>query len=156
MSLSLKQLQQAFMAELSGKANEDFRSLVVDNTLQGRMGKDRRVEIYRLNHVGARAKGLENTYPVCRQILGEQAFDRLANGHVGTCPSNHWDLNFHGEDFGRCLADKCDQIAALSDFFYIGELAKLEWLYHICYYADDTPPPVLHDQAPEKALFSAR
>lgn len=156
MSLSLRALQLAFMKELSGKHDEAFRESVVDNTLDGRMNKARRIDIYRLNHIGARVKGLNNVYPVCLQILGEKLFERLAEDYVATHRSIHWDLNFHGADFSEFLAQKTAQIPQLNELFYLGELARLEWLFHICYYAGNNERPMVNaDVTPEQLRFRA-
>jgi hypothetical protein len=153
MTLTLQQLQQAFMDELSGKPSEAFQALVVDNGPDGRMNKARRIDIYQRNHIGARASGLGTSYPVCQQILGEDTFYRLASDYVATFPSNHWDLNFHGADFNQFLAVQCDRIPAFADLFYLPELARLEWLFHISYYAQENQAIAVQNQDPEALIF---
>ena len=77
-ALTLAELQQAFLQTLGGQSNDDFNSLVVDNTLSGKMGKAQRIDIYQRNHIGARVSALENIYPICQQILGDEAFFHIA------------------------------------------------------------------------------
>lgn len=153
--LSLQQLQQAFMAELSGQPSDAFRTLVKDNSLDGKMDKVRRIDIYQRNHIGARISGLGSVYAVCKQILGEQVFDRLASDYVAGFRSMHWDLNFHGADFDHFLAEQVASIATLADFFYLPDLARLEWAFHLCYFADANQPIVVQNQAPEHLRFTA-
>lgn len=151
MTLSLKQLQQAFVDEVSGKNNEAFRALIVPGKLDG----SRRIAIYQANHIGARINGLSNVFCVCQQILGQEAFNQLARDHVATCDSTHWDLNFYGEGFIGFLQQQCQSTAALADLFYLPELARLEWLFHISYFADVNPVCEVISQAAEDLYFHA-
>jgi hypothetical protein len=153
MSLSLKQLQQAFVDELSGKPNDAFRSLVFDNKLAGKMAKARRIDIYQRNHIGARASGLGNVYAVCQQILGEELFYRLACDFVATFDSTDWDLNFHGGDFNQFMDQQCRTREGLQELFYLADLARLEWLFHISYFANVNPPCTVQSQDPDDLHF---
>ena len=153
MSLSLKQLQQAFVDELSGKPNDAFRALVVDNMLTGKMAKTRRIDIYHRNHIGARASGLGNVYAVCQQIVGEDTFYQLACDYVKTFDSVDWDLNFHGGDFSDFLAVQCRQHQQLNELFYLSDLARLEWLFHISYFANANSPCIIESQDPQALYF---
>ncbi|MFT5162283.1 MAG: hypothetical protein ACI9FJ_000851 [Alteromonadaceae bacterium] len=151
--LSLAELQQAFMAELSGQPNDAFRAVVKDNLLAGKMNKATRIDIYHRNHIGARVSGLGNVYPVCQQILGEDAFAHLADVYVASFNSSHWDLNYHGEDFDQFLAEKIQQIASLDALFYLADLARLEWAFHVCYFAPANQPCKVESQDPDKLHF---
>ncbi len=153
--LSLAQLQQAFLAELSGQPSEAFRAAVKDNTLAGKMDKARRIDIYVRNHVGARVNGLGNVYAVCQQILGEEVFYHLAADYVASFASAHWDLNFHGGDFDQFLQREIDRLATLAELFYLPDLARLEWAYHICYFAAANQPQTVNTQEPEQLRFVA-
>jgi hypothetical protein len=123
--------------------------------MEGKLTKAKRLDIYQRNHVGARVKGLSNVYPVCEQILGEMAFERLANDHVSQVQSPHWDLNFHGKDFAEFLALQCQQHSGLNELFYLADLARLEWLFHICYYAPANTMVAPSSQDPELITFVA-
>lgn len=153
MSMSLQKLQLAFMDELSGQSNDTFRALVVENVVAGKMNRNRRIDVYRRNHIGARVLGLGNVYAVCRQILGAAAFDQLAEDYVATFKSSHWDLNFHGKDFELFLSVQCQALDELADLFYLPDLARLEWAFHISYYADANQSGAIHSQGTEQLRF---
>jgi hypothetical protein len=153
--LSLQQLQRAFMVELSGDCSEAFRGAVKDNRIAGKMDKAQRIDIYYRNHVGARVNGLGNVYPVCRQILGEQRFDRLATDYVATFVSDHWDLNYHGKDFDQYLKGEMVRLDTLAELFYLPDLARLEWVFHLCYFAAANNEVVITSQQPEQLRFIA-
>jgi hypothetical protein len=152
--LTLQQLQQAFMDELSGNPSPAFRALVKDNNAEGRPTSQRRVEIYKANHTGARTGALEGLYPICQQILGEEVFDQLAITYVDRCTSEHWDLNFHAKDFDQFLAQAIEQHEDLKDYFYLPELAHFEWAFHICYFAEANPVFEVTSQDPDDLKFA--
>ncbi|MCJ8273667.1 MAG: DNA-binding domain-containing protein [Psychrosphaera sp.] len=152
--LTLQQLQQAFMDELSGNPSEAFRALVKNNYASSKPTAKRRVEIYKANHSGARTSALEGLYPICLQILGEEVFNQLAITYVDKYTSDHWDLNFHAKDFDQHLAQAVEHHEDLKDWFYLPELARFEWAFHICYFADANPVFEVTSQDPDDLKFA--
>jgi len=95
------------------------------------------VEIYRNNTRGARIKALQEIYPVLEKILGEQCFYQMAHDYALDHPSNCADLNLYGERFSVFLEKVVYNNSTFSELLYICDLAKLEWYYHVAYYAND-------------------
>ena len=152
--MTLAQLQQAFLAELAGEPQDAFRKTVVDNRLAGKMSKLKRISIYQQTHLAARVGALENIYPICRQILGEALFDRIACQYVKANPSLQWDLNIQGADYYQALSQTITAHQSLSELVYLPDLARLEWYFHLCYYA---PANQLHQPTsdnPEQITFA--
>ena len=152
--MKLADLQQAFLAELAGKPQPAFRDTVIDNRLQDKMSKLKRISVYQQTHVAARVGALENIYPVCRQILGEALFDRIATQFVANNQSLEWDLNIQGADFFQALQQVITQHQSLAELAYLPDLARLEWYFHLCYYAPANEQYQPSSDDPEKLTFA--
>jgi len=132
--LDLKSIEEGFAAE-------KFNAILKENIrLPGIVAMD----IYRNNSIGVRQRTLEIIYPVIEKILGERCFNMMANDFVTASPSLDSDLNNYGQAFPDFLVDQVFLHTAFADFFYLPDLARLEWFYHAAYYApDDEPTPDL-------------
>ena len=95
--------------------------------------------IYGNNVSGARVKSLVAAYPACFRILGEVCFNNLAHRFIEHTPSVQPDLNHYGAAFSDFLDEWTQSQASFSDYRYLGDLARLEWLCHTAYYAEDDP-----------------
>lgn len=135
-TLSLKAFQLAFMDELAGNINPAFRKTIVSEAPDSQTSTEQRINIYCQNHLGARINALASIYTGCKTILGSDTFDQLAREYIAGFASDHWDLNFHGGSFYQFLAQCCLKHETLTDFYYLPDLAKLEWLFHLSYFAD--------------------
>jgi len=107
---------------------------------QGSLSALERLTIYRDSSRRARARTLEMIYPVCRQILGQRCFARLAADYIDAFASRQGDLNRYGAAFARHLAAVQRHQPALASLAYLPDLARLEWHWHAIYYAPDEPP----------------
>ena len=97
------------------------------------------LQIYGNNVSGARIKSLVAAYPACFRILGEACFNNLAHRFIEHTPSVQPDLNRYGAAFSDFLDEWTQSQASFSDYRYLGDLARLEWLCHTAYYAEDDP-----------------
>jgi hypothetical protein len=98
------------------------------------------LHIYGNNVSGARIKSLAAAYPACFRILGEVCFNNLAHRFIEDTPSSQPDLNRYGATFSDFLDEWTQSQASFSDYRYLGDLVRLEWLCHTAYYAEDDPP----------------
>ena len=98
------------------------------------------LRIYSNNVSGARNKALAAAYPACFRILGEACFNNIAHRFSEHTPSVRPDLNRYGETFSDFLDEWTQAHGQFSDYRYLGDLARLEWLCHTAYYAEDDPP----------------
>ena len=105
----------------------------------GRIPPGLALQIYANNVSAALIKSLAATCPACFRILGETCFNNIAHRFIEHSPSVHPDLNRYGEFFGDFLDEWTQSQASFSDYRYLGDLARLEWLCHTAYYAEDDP-----------------
>ncbi len=131
--MKLQSMQEVFIKQLSQfKSDAAFlNQLSPTQSLQ----PEQQIEIYQNNVRGALQGCLAQIYPVCCTILGEPYFKQLAKDYIQQHPSRQPDLNGYGGEFSAFISKQCQQRSELFDFFYLGDLAQLEWLYHAVYYA---------------------
>ena len=106
----------------------------------GRIPPELALRIYGNNVSGARIKSLAAAYPACFRVLGEHCFNNIAYRFIEHTPSVQPDLNRYGATFGDFLNDWTATREQFSDYRYLGDLARLEWLCHTAYYAENDPP----------------
>ena len=92
------------------------------------------LSLYRGNLTANWDKGLSAAYPVIRQLVGEGFFRAMARAFGRSRPSVTGDLNRFGEGFSDFLTT----YAPLSDYPYMPDVARLEWLLHRAHYAADS------------------
>lgn len=106
----------------------------------GRISPDLALSIYCNNISGALVKALTAAYPTCLRILGERCFNGIAHLFIEDTPSDQPDLNQYGATFSKFLDDWTTTQSHFSEYRYLGDLARLEWLFHTAYYAKDDLP----------------
>lgn len=89
--------------------------------------------VYRNNIHENCAKALAGAYPIVRKIVGLAFFARLARDYSRAHPSTCGDLNRYGALLPRYVAD----YAGTRDLPYLPDVARMEWLAHLAYYAAD-------------------
>ncbi|MEN8174556.1 MAG: DNA-binding domain-containing protein [Pseudomonadota bacterium] len=139
MSARLADLEDRFAAALSDPAGEaeDFLSLL-SPSLPG-LTPAERLDIYRANVMGALSRALENSFPVCRRILGDACFGAEARRYIRDHPSTDHDLSRYGDGFADLLRHEAHRRAEWAELAYLGDLADLEWRRHRAWFAEDDP-----------------
>jgi len=89
-------------------------------------------DAYRLRLIEA----LQATYPVLEQLLGADAFSRLAQLYLAVYPSQHFSIRWFGHRLAEFLADYPDY----RDRPWLNELASWEWATAIAFDARDAAP----------------
>lgn len=79
---------------------------------------------------------LKETYPLLRQLLGEDYFLQTAKQYIRQYPSCNSNLYDYGEYFFSFLATQ----TALSHLPYLEEVAHFEWATHHIFFAADCVP----------------
>ncbi len=101
----------------------------------GGLSAEQALVVYRNNTEQTLLSVLQQTFAVCRMLVGERCFNQLALQYCRTLPSSSLDLN----DYGEMLPDFIDQRLAPGDPLqtvpYLGDMARLEWLLQRAYYA---------------------
>lgn len=98
------------------------------------------IAIYRNNHTGALTRSLATAFPVCRMILGDDCFNGISQEYINRSPSILSDLNRYGDLFPDFLGVWVNGKTAFAEFGYLGDLAHLEWCWHVAYYQEDDEP----------------
>ncbi|WP_051319326.1 HvfC/BufC N-terminal domain-containing protein [Chitinimonas koreensis] len=93
-------------------------------------------DAYANNRLFNRADALAEAYPVVRQLVGEAFFGGLARAYARITPSRSGDLNRYGEGLAGFIAG----FPPARELPYLADAARLDWLCHMAYYADDAAP----------------
>ena len=149
--MSLAELENAFVKNImkSGAAEEEFLSLLKSTV---HLKPEKQLAIYRSNLNGLMKKVLEQIYPACFNILGEDYFYQIGRYYLVEFQSRNSDLNHFGGNLPAFLRSLLNSHNELSGFEYLPDLALFEWIWHCCYYADDNiflEPGSLENMRPE-------
>lgn len=96
----------------------------------------RRLAIHRANSIAAATKALAGSYPVIREVVGEEFFEALARAYWMAMPSRSGDLGDYGDAFDEFLAG----FEHVRELPYLADLARLEWAVHRAECAADALP----------------
>lgn len=129
--MRLAEWQEAFVCALSkSRADEALLSLVNSREAE-------RLSVYRNNSKQALAAALGISFPICKQVLGEVCFEQLAQRYQALHPLKLSNLNLYGEHFPELLTDTIARHLEFEGLEYLADLARLEWLIQLSYYAAD-------------------
>jgi hypothetical protein len=135
---------------------EDFKAPPPAGLVAGDPGRAAaRFMIHRGNVVESLANALGHTYPAVKAICGERNFRVLAAAHVRATPPRRPQLMSYGGEFPAFVAGHA---AAMRDFPFLADLARLEWAMNEVYYAGDAPAlaPETLGAIPEERLPALR
>ncbi len=127
---ALQDMQQQFAAALLdfGQVGDSLPMFSGDTARA-----EDRLALYRGNLNAIWNQSLSNAFPVIRQLVGEVFFEQIAREYGHLHPSQDGDLNHFGAAFADYLAYSGDVAA----YPYFADVARLEWLAHRAYYAQD-------------------
>jgi len=134
----LQQHQSEFTSALISQQDDgnDFASKINKSS---KIDPQRALDIYRNNTYGARIDALALVYPVCNIILGNEVFRSIAREYVLSGNDTESDLNHYGELFNRHFQLLLNTGRLAEGYMYLSDLAKLEFIIHRAYYADNDP-----------------
>ncbi|WP_248742781.1 MULTISPECIES: DUF2063 domain-containing protein [unclassified Pseudomonas] len=95
-----------------------------------------RFAVYRNNVQGSLSNALADSYPVVRQLVGEEFFRAM----VGVFIQNHPPRSPLMSDYGSDLADFISGFEPASSVPYLADVARLERLRTLAYHAADALP----------------
>ena len=132
----LQQHQSDFAAALVCRQskNEEFIGKLKDSS---KISPQRAIDIYRNNTRGARIDALELVYPICKKILGNDIFRSIAREYVIANVEDTSDLNHYGKQINQKFQLLLDTGRLPEQYVYLPDLAKLEFVIHAAYYADN-------------------
>ncbi|MDH4566946.1 DUF2063 domain-containing protein [Pseudomonas sp. BN414] len=96
----------------------------------------RRFAVYRNNVLASLINSLADTFPVVKQLVGEEFFAGMARLHVQATPPRSPLLAFYGEDFPVFIA----AFPPAASLPYLADVARLELAQVHAYHAADLPP----------------
>jgi len=113
-----------------------------------------RLAVYRGNGAGNIRQALAGAYPVCARIVGSEFFAGVAREYLHRHPSTSGDLNGYGGEFAAFVAG----FEHTQDLPYLPDVARLEWLVHHAYYAQDARSfaPARLESVPREAWETLR
>ncbi|MCO6057588.1 DNA-binding domain-containing protein [Pseudomonas sp. MOB-449] len=95
----------------------------------------RRFAVYRNNVLASLTAALADTFPVVRQLVGDDFFFAMARLHVQASPPRSPVLAFYGEELPAFIAG----FAPAASLPYLADVARLELLRVRSYHAADLP-----------------
>ncbi len=117
--IALKDLQQQFVREVLYRDGEAVRTRILD----GGLGVERRLAIYRTNARENFALALEAAFPLLLRCVGQEEFRQLAWAYQRACPSPAGNLFHVGRRLPAFLAE---HLPGSGDEYQI-DVARLEW-----------------------------
>lgn len=131
--MSLLEIQQAFGAAIYDDAPDALARLT-----QGPKEASilECIGIYQNNTRERLRSVLEQTFPVCVQLVGEQCFEQMTLVHVMDHPCRTHDLEHYGANFPDTVARVLEEQGVLRDAVpYLVDMAEVEWMTHRAYFS---------------------
>lgn len=128
----LSQLQQMFFEAIHhNKLDTLEQEIVADNVTA-----PQRLLIYQRNVHSGVLNTLKRVYPAVMALVDERFFNYVATQFIERFPSRSGNLDDYGQEFANFL----ETFEAVRPLPYLPDVARLEWLYHQAYLAEDAPP----------------
>lgn len=129
--MSLRELQTHF-SDYVMQGDESIKSQVVSTA---ELKSDLRLAIYANAYVARLIEALETDYSVLKTIMGDEAFDVLAEAYIAKYPSTYTSLRF----FGKELPSFLQSVEHYKEYPHLYEMATLEWMLATSFNAADAP-----------------
>ena len=120
------------------------QALLLDQPMDAALLSARGVAQFAVYRTAYRARlraALRDNYETLPLVMGDEAFDALANAYIGSHPSQHYSLRW----FGHQLCDFMAANEALVDHPAMVDLARLEWALRQAF--DAAPAELLTSEA---------
>ncbi len=130
---NLRDLQENFISDcLSGDLTND--NLSMKNDICGQpISEIARMQLYRDSAIGNIIAPLELTYPVIKDLVGDNFFDLMCHKYI----EKHWPKSGNMNDYGKKFAEFIKDLEQTKSLPYLSDIARLEWLFHLSSLADD-------------------
>ncbi|GGO77144.1 DUF2063 domain-containing protein [Marinobacterium nitratireducens] len=96
----------------------------------------RRFAVYRNNVIASLIEALADTFPVCRQLVGDDFFRAMALEFVRASPPSSPRMSDYGEEFPSFI----ERFTPAASVAYLADVARLERLRVDAYHAADNEP----------------
>ncbi|MEN8669548.1 MAG: DNA-binding domain-containing protein [Ketobacter sp.] len=129
--MTLRALQHDYYQAMQG--NDSALKARVQGA--GDLSTEQALAVYRNNTEQTLLSVLQQSFSVCRMLVGERCFNQLALRYCRTHPSSSLDLNAYGELFPNFIDQRLAPGEPLQVVPYLGDMARLEWLLQRAYHA---------------------
>lgn len=121
--MKLDKLQQDFIAAIFNTDRETALDYVQGDD---RLDASQRLGIYRGSVHCILTQSLGNTFPVCKELLGEEFFDKMCDRFIDKYPPSTPFFSHYGDNLSTFLND-FDPVKTIS---FISDVAAFEWSRH--------------------------
>ena len=121
----LHKLQSSFLKGIYDASAESDTLPFIQETVDKTAAEQ--FSIYRGSIFGGLKKALAETYPVTKDLVGEDFFNMMLGQYIKQYPCKVQDLN----DYGEQLSAFIQNLKQARSGPYLADMARLEWLYNI-------------------------
>lgn len=137
-NLALSSFQDIFSEVVikpdSGSDFEIRRKALLDSVdTDHRFSYEKRIAVYRNNVHHSLIQALADTFPVVKQLVGEDFFSLMAKEYLHRSPPNSAVLM----EFGEGLSEFIGSFEPAQSLGYLSDVANLEYLWQTAYHAED-------------------
>ncbi len=126
----LHKLQTSFLQGIYDAGTENNAYPFIQETADKTAAQQ--LSIYRQSIFGGLKKALAETYPVTKELVGEEFFNMMLGQYIKTYPCKVQDLNDYGEELAGFIQD----LKQARSVPYLADIARLEWFYNIALNAE--------------------
>jgi hypothetical protein len=126
--MQLEALQSQFQQALLLDQPMDASQLYTKSVAQ--------LDVYRTAYRARLRATLRDNFETLPQVMGDEAFDALANAYISSHPSQHYSLRWFGHQLGDFMAAN----EALVDHPAMLDLARMEWALRHAFDAESAAP----------------
>ncbi len=127
--MNLENVFANFMEAIYGSESAALDSIRASE----RLSASQQLAIYRGSVYGTLTRALTEIFPVVERCVGKVFFEAMASRFIDQVPPRSHSLDDIGEDFPEFV----DNFEALSNYPYLGDVARLEWFWHRAFHAAD-------------------
>jgi hypothetical protein len=120
---NLLELQNHFVAGIYSKESSELTNFIKESGIP----KNELFDIYRNNVFGTLKNALRVTFPICLSFLKKKEELKILTNFIKKNPSKTNNLDDYGEEFSQFLIKQ--------KYYFLGDLAKMEWLKQKSYLA---------------------
>lgn len=133
--MKLSDLQKAFSDAVFAANSDPIALNRVNDEIESSttLTSQDRIDIYRNSILSCLIQALNDIYPVCSKLVGQQFFDAMSRLYAQQHPSPTPDLADFGEQFSDFIAD----FEHAQSLPYLPDVARLEWAWHCAFHAND-------------------
>lgn len=136
--ISLAELQALFREAVfeTGAEQPATRALSRHVNATAGLSSMQHLQIYQRAVMSTLERALEQIYPVCLQLVGDEFFGGMARIFARRYPSRSPDLADYGAEFAEFIS----AFKPAEELPYLADVARLEWAWHRAFNAPDEPP----------------